>query len=95
MCVKDAEQEMENPVDNNSDSNNNTNKMQSWPLHCDLLQTPMENFDQDSSLISSSGGISVANSHPLESICEDRVVTERKQNLLTDFFPQPSLRRMV
>jgi protein phosphatase 2C family protein 2/3 len=23
----------------------------------------------------------------LESICEDRVVTERKQNLLTDFFP--------
>ncbi|KAJ6741891.1 PROTEIN PHOSPHATASE 2C 27-RELATED [Salix viminalis] len=87
MCVKDAEQEMENPVDSNSDSNNNTNKMQSWPLHCDLLQTPMENFDQDSSLISSSGGISVANSHPLESICEDRVVTERKQNLLTDFSP--------
>lgn len=83
MCVKDAEQEIENPIDNNS----NSNKMQSWPLHCDLLQTRMENFDQDSSLICSSGGISVANSYPLESICEDRVVTERKQNLLTDFFP--------
>ncbi|KAJ6731818.1 PROTEIN PHOSPHATASE 2C 27-RELATED [Salix purpurea] len=61
--------------------------MKSWPWHCDLLKTQMENFDQDSSLISSSGGISVANSYPLESICEDRVVTERKQNLLTDFFP--------
>ncbi|CAK7338534.1 unnamed protein product [Dovyalis caffra] len=138
MCVKDAEQEMENPVENNNsnDNNNSNNKMQSWPLHCDLLQTPMENFDQDSSLISSSGGISIADSHPLswgdrnpvlilndqsfhtflsfygififiticssvisssficlwwliqlESISEDRVATERKQNLLTDFFP--------
>jgi hypothetical protein len=39
--------------------------MQSLPLHGDLLQTQMENFDQDSSLISSSGGISVANSYPV------------------------------
>jgi len=61
MCVKDAEQEIENPIDNNT----NSNKMQSWPLHCDLLQTRMENFDQDSSLICSSGGISVANSYPV------------------------------
>ncbi|KAJ6435714.1 hypothetical protein OIU84_000847 [Salix udensis] len=61
--------------------------MKSWPWHCDLLKTQMENFDRDSSLISSSGGISVASSYPLESICEDRVVTESKQNLLTDFLP--------
>ena len=60
----------ETTTTNNSttNSNNNTNKMQSWPLHCDLLQTRTENFDQDSSLISSSGGIGVANSYPVRII---------------------------
>ncbi|KAL5772737.1 hypothetical protein ACOSQ2_012661 [Xanthoceras sorbifolium] len=92
MCLQDVEQvgqEMEDlNIDNNNNNNNNNNinnnsisNKDSWPLHCELLHTQMENWDKDSSLISSS------NSFPLESICEDTVTTERKQNLLTNFFP--------
>lgn len=72
MCVKDAEQEMENNLDNDDDNNNNNKMQQAWPLHCDLLHTTqVENFDKDSSLTSSGhhdhggAGISFANSFPV------------------------------
>ncbi|KAJ7957467.1 Phosphatase 2C family protein [Quillaja saponaria] len=78
MCVKDAEQL-------GQDLENLENKSKLWPLHCELLHTQMENWDKDSFSINSSGG----NSFPLESICEDAVVTDRKQNLVNVV---PSLR---
>ncbi|XP_057988083.1 probable protein phosphatase 2C 27 isoform X4 [Hevea brasiliensis] len=78
MCVEDAEQ-VNQEVE--SLGNTNINKKQSWPLHCEVLHAQMDNWDKDSSLISSSDGIS------LESICEDRVTLERKQNLATNFIP--------
>ncbi|KAF2317155.1 hypothetical protein GH714_012323 [Hevea brasiliensis] len=84
MCVEDAEQ-VNQEVE--SLGNTNINKKQSWPLHCEVLHAQMDNWDKDSSLISSSDGISVCSSFPLESICEDRVTLERKQNLATSFIP--------
>uniref|UniRef100_A0A2P2MHA1 protein-serine/threonine phosphatase n=1 Tax=Rhizophora mucronata TaxID=61149 RepID=A0A2P2MHA1_RHIMU len=83
MCVQDAEQgshEMES-LDGSS------NKKQNWPLHCEILHTQMENLDKEPSLINSSDGLVVGNSFPLESICEDRAVTERKTNLSNNFVP--------
>ncbi|KAJ9141078.1 hypothetical protein P3X46_031655 [Hevea brasiliensis] len=47
----------------------------------------MDNRDKDSPLSRSNDGISVSNSLPLESICEDRVPVEMEQNLLTNFRP--------
>ncbi|KAJ8768063.1 hypothetical protein K2173_021003 [Erythroxylum novogranatense] len=88
MCVKDSEQgshEMESLDNNKNDSN--SNKKQTWPLHCESLPTQMENLGKDSFLISSSDGFSVGKSFPLESICEDRVDNERKMNLVTEFVP--------
>ncbi|OAY46966.1 probable protein phosphatase 2C 27 [Manihot esculenta] len=79
MCVKDSEEvtpEIESLVDNS-----NINKKQSWPLHCEILHAQMDNWDKDSSLISSGDGISLCNSFPLDSICEDRVALERKHNI--------------
>ncbi|KAJ9163015.1 hypothetical protein P3X46_022737 [Hevea brasiliensis] len=90
MCVKDAKQ-VNQEVE--SLGNTNINKKQSWPLHCEALHDKMDNWDKDSSLISSGDGFSVCSSFPtfvaiqLESICEDRVTLERKQNLKTNFIP--------
>ncbi|KAI9191930.1 hypothetical protein LWI28_015674 [Acer negundo] len=91
MCLQDAEhvgQEKEDlKTDNNNNDDDNTTTANSsinkasWPLQCDLLHTQMENWDEDSSLITSS------NSFPLESICEDTVTMEKKQNMLTNFSP--------
>ncbi|KAK3221822.1 hypothetical protein Dsin_008847 [Dipteronia sinensis] len=89
MCLQDAEQvgqekedlNTDNNDDNTTTANNSSTNKASWPLQCDLLHTQMENWDKDSSLITSS------NSFPLESICEDTVTMEKKQNLLTNFFP--------
>lgn len=64
MCVEVTEQvsqEMES-LDNN---NTTDKKQQPWPLHCELLHTQMENWDKDPTLISSSDGVSVANSFPV------------------------------
>ncbi|KAK0571471.1 hypothetical protein LWI29_016553 [Acer saccharum] len=91
MCLQDAEQVGQEKEDLNTDNNNDDDdstttadssiNKASWPLQCDLLHTQMENWDKDSSLITSS------NSFPLESICEDTVTMEKKQNLLTNSFP--------
>ncbi|EEF29880.1 probable protein phosphatase 2C 27 [Ricinus communis] len=87
MCVQDAEQVSQEMETLDNTNNNTTTKKQSWPLHCEVLHTHMENWDKGSSFINSSDGISVADSSPLESISEDRVAVERKQNLLTNFIP--------
>ncbi|XP_040997309.1 probable protein phosphatase 2C 27 isoform X1 [Juglans microcarpa x Juglans regia] len=70
MCVKDAEE-----VDQEIESLDNNNK-RPGRLHCEVLHTQMEKWDKESSERSS----------PLESICEDAVAVDRKQNLL-DFIP--------
>ncbi|KDP30186.1 hypothetical protein JCGZ_16968 [Jatropha curcas] len=87
MCVQDAEpvsQETES-LDSNNSSNNS--KKQSWPLHCEVLHAHMDSWDKVSPLICSGDGLTVGNSFPLESICEDRVSVEKKQNLLSNFIP--------
>lgn len=73
MCVNDAEQ-VGQEIEDLDNSNSNCN----WPLHCELLHTQEENWDTESPVMSSSLG----NSFPLESICEDTVVMDRKQNQL-------------
>ncbi|XP_065849332.1 probable protein phosphatase 2C 27 [Euphorbia lathyris] len=84
MCVKDAEEPGEQM---DSLDNSNTSNKQSWPLHCDLqLHTQIEISNKDSSFISSSNGLTLPNSFPLESISEDRGM-ERKQILLSNFMP--------
>ncbi|XP_027364379.1 probable protein phosphatase 2C 27 [Abrus precatorius] len=75
MCVQDEEQVVQD-MDNNSATN-------SWPLHCDLfLMDKTESFLRTSSDIN----ITAQNSRPLESIFEDAVVAEKKQNLM-NFVP--------
>ncbi|KAK2646626.1 hypothetical protein Ddye_021821 [Dipteronia dyeriana] len=89
MCLQDAEQvgqekedlNTDNNDDNTTAANNSSINKASWPLQCDLLHNQMENWDKDTSLITS------GNSFPLESICEDTVTMENKQNLLTNLFP--------
>ncbi|XP_057420549.1 probable protein phosphatase 2C 27 [Lotus japonicus] len=79
MCVQDGEQvaqDMEGEVDNNR-------RRVSWPLHCVPLHTQMENMEKDSS---QRDQFSVANSFPLESICEDAETTEKKHNMM-NFVP--------
>nr|KYP36857.1 putative protein phosphatase 2C 27 [Cajanus cajan] len=78
MCVQDAEQDH---MDNTTTT--------SWPLHCHLLLTTQ--MDKKGSLLRTSSdhtitNISVQNSFPLESICEDTVVADKKQNLM-NFVP--------
>ncbi|KAJ8753243.1 hypothetical protein K2173_017857 [Erythroxylum novogranatense] len=88
MCVKDAEQdsnEMESLDNTKKDSN--SSKKQGWPLHCESFHTQMENLEKDACLISSGDGFSVGKSFPLESICEDRAVNDRRMSLVTDFIP--------
>lgn len=82
MCVQEGEQ-----VDQD---NNNMEKLDnrriSWPLHCDLLHAQMDKSERDSSIRISSDQISAPNSFPLESICEDAVIADKKQNLM-NFVP--------
>ncbi|KAK7388560.1 hypothetical protein VNO78_23380 [Psophocarpus tetragonolobus] len=75
MCVQDGEQ-----VDEDIEKNVDDRRM-SWPLHCDLLHAHMDNREKDSSFRTPSDQISVANSFPLESICEDAEIVDKKQNL--------------
>ncbi|TKY54759.1 phosphatase 2C 27 [Spatholobus suberectus] len=80
MCVPDGEQvgeDKEKNVDNRS---------MSWPLHCGLLHAQMDNREKDSSFRTPSDQISVANSFPLESICEDTEIVDKKQNQM-NFVP--------
>ncbi|XP_050214186.1 probable protein phosphatase 2C 27 [Mercurialis annua] len=73
MCVQDTEQASEE-----ISSVGGKEEQQSWPLHCQLLHTHMDSTDTITT---------VANSSPLESISEDRVDVERKQNQLANFVP--------
>ncbi|KAK7347154.1 hypothetical protein VNO80_21681 [Phaseolus coccineus] len=80
MCVQEGEQvgeDIEKSVDN---------RRVSWPLHCNLLQAHMDNREKDSSFRAPTDQISVANSFPLESICEDTETVDKKQNLM-NFVP--------
>lgn len=60
MCVQDVEELEDLKTPNNTTNNvNSSNKGSSWSLHCELLNTQMENFDKDSSFISSSNSFPV------------------------------------
>ncbi|KOM32943.1 hypothetical protein LR48_Vigan01g249900 [Vigna angularis] len=80
MCVQEGEQVGED-IEKNVD-----NRRVSWPLHCDLLHAQMDNREKDSSFRTPTDQISVANSFPLESICEDTETVDKKQNLM-NFVP--------
>ncbi|KAL2338463.1 hypothetical protein Fmac_012909 [Flemingia macrophylla] len=80
MCVQDGEQ-VDEDIEKNVD-----NRRMSWPLHCDLLHAHMDNREKDSSFTTPSDQITVANSFPLESICEDAEIVDKKQNLM-NFVP--------
>ncbi|KAH1201826.1 putative protein phosphatase 2C 27 [Glycine soja] len=82
MCVQDGEQAGEDHIEKNVDNSIRV----SWPLHCDLLNAHMDNKEKDSSFRTPSDQISVANSSPLESICEDAEIVDKKQNLM-NFVP--------
>ena len=82
MCVKDGEQVGEDHIEKNVDNNRRV----SWPLHCDLLRAHRDNKEKDSSFRIPSDQISVVNSSPLESICEDAEIVDKKQNMM-NFVP--------
>ncbi|KAJ1385887.1 PPM-type phosphatase domain [Sesbania bispinosa] len=79
MCVQDGEQVVQ-------DMEQVDNRRVSWPLHCDLLHTQMDNREKGSSFRTPRDRISAENSFPLESICEDAEIAEKKQNLI-NFVP--------
>lgn len=81
MCVQDGEQ-----VDEDIEKNVDNNRRMPWPLHYNLLHAHMDNREKDSSFRTPSDQISVANSFPLESICEDAEIVDKKQNLM-NFVP--------
>lgn len=58
MCVQDAEQVAQD-IDN---------RRRSWPLHCELKHTQMENLEKTSSLRISSDSTGVENSFPVSNI---------------------------
>lgn len=95
MCIQDAEEvnqelmdELRDSTTSSSSSNDKNNNKKPWPLHCaQVLGTQMDNWDKESPSLSSRDRITVGNSFPLESICEDTVVLDRKQNIVTDFAP--------
>ncbi|KAJ1435479.1 hypothetical protein SESBI_04990 [Sesbania bispinosa] len=62
------------------------NRRVSWPLHFDILHTQMDNREKGSSFRTPRDRISAENSFPLESICEDTEIAEKKQNLI-NFVP--------
>lgn len=78
MCVQEGDEQVDQEIDNK--------KMSSWSLHCDLLHAQMDNTEKDSSFRISSDKITLTNSFPLESICEDAEIAEKKQNLI-NFVP--------
>ncbi|KAK7265159.1 hypothetical protein RJT34_32775 [Clitoria ternatea] len=67
MCVQDGDQ-----VGQEIENLDNTSRV-SWPLHCDVLHAHIDNMENSSSF-------ALPNSLPLESICEDAEIVDRKQN---------------
>ncbi|KAA8535272.1 hypothetical protein F0562_030275 [Nyssa sinensis] len=81
MCVLDAEQVaegMEHLGLSKDDENDKT-----WALSAQFSNTQIENREKESTC----DQISLRNSFPLESICEDTTVTDKKQSLLNNFIP--------
>ncbi|THG23283.1 hypothetical protein TEA_020248 [Camellia sinensis var. sinensis] len=74
MCLQDAEQVDTEAVIGKT----------SCPLYSELLPHTHMDFGQKHA---SSDQISLGNSFPLESICEDAVVVDRRQNPLNNFIP--------
>ncbi|GMP60322.1 hypothetical protein CsSME_00023232 [Camellia sinensis var. sinensis] len=74
MCLQDAEQVVTEAVIGKT----------SCPLYSELLPHTHMDFGQKHA---SSDQISLGNSFPLESICEDAVVVDRRQNPLNNFIP--------
>ncbi|CAK9187203.1 unnamed protein product [Ilex paraguariensis] len=72
MCVQDAEQVSEG-----------MENQEAWALHSELSSTQMESCDRNTAC----DPVGLGNSFPLESICEDTVVVEKKQSLLSSFIP--------
>ncbi|KAI4344225.1 hypothetical protein L6164_011475 [Bauhinia variegata] len=68
MCVQDADQVAQDM----EKKENLDNRRKSWPLHCELLPAKMHNLEKGSPLKSPSDR--------LESICEDTVIADIKQN---------------
>ncbi|GMN47475.1 hypothetical protein TIFTF001_016648 [Ficus carica] len=83
MCVKEPEQvgeEMGNDGDNSNNNDKNDNDKQR-PMQRETRNSQIQNWDDQSPLLSSSHRNFLANSLPLESICEDRVVADRQSQL--------------
>ncbi|KAK2979183.1 hypothetical protein RJ640_027020 [Escallonia rubra] len=78
MCLQDAEQASEGMENVGLSSHDESHKPVSWvTLNSDFLHTQIDNCEQ----------FSLGNSFPMESICEDTVVAENKQNLFNNFVP--------
>uniref|UniRef100_A0A5B6YJZ2 protein-serine/threonine phosphatase n=1 Tax=Davidia involucrata TaxID=16924 RepID=A0A5B6YJZ2_DAVIN len=75
MCVQDAEQVTEGME--------NEEELKTWPLPAELLHAQIENCEKDGTC----DQISLGNSFPLESICEDTTIADKKQTLLNNFIP--------
>ncbi|KAI6682359.1 hypothetical protein NL676_036240 [Syzygium grande] len=79
MCVQDVEQEMEDLDSSNS---------KSWPSHCEMLHTQMENLDRQPPVVCPTDQAGLRSSFPLESICEENVALEKRLNMLGNFIPE-------
>ncbi|KAF8393103.1 hypothetical protein HHK36_021344 [Tetracentron sinense] len=87
MYVKDAEEageEMENL--------GLCEQEQSWSLHSGFLNTQIENWEKDLPITTADqicfgNDSALTKSSPLESICENTMLTDGKQNQLTNFVP--------
>ncbi|OIW19514.1 hypothetical protein TanjilG_06969 [Lupinus angustifolius] len=72
MCAKEKGEQVAQNTENIGD------RRVSWPLHCDILHAHMDNLEKDSTFTTS-----IANSLPLESICENSEIADKKQNLMS------------
>ncbi|KAF8407189.1 hypothetical protein HHK36_006316 [Tetracentron sinense] len=87
MCVKDAEKDGEEMEDLGLGK-----EEKPWSLHSGILNTQIENWEKDFPKNTADGiclgnDSAVSNSSPLESICENTVVIDSKQNQLINFVP--------
>lgn len=86
MCVQDSEMETMGLCDQNNNSSSNSNNSKNWDFPSNFRHAQIENWDTTSppSTYDSNG---LGNSFPLESICEETAVVERKQSPITNFVP--------
>ncbi|KAK3026564.1 hypothetical protein RJ639_041150 [Escallonia herrerae] len=78
MCLQEAEQVSEGMENLGLSNHDESNKPVSWAtLNSDFLHTQIDSCDQ----------FSLGNSFRMESICEDTVVADKKQNLFSNFVP--------